>query len=114
MNITLNVPEQEQSVTITINFGKNGGSGKAVAESLGAALEAAVAETKADDELNMDYSACKGFDVNFMGFRTPIPVMGKQLKRKVAGLTDDPNTFVLNYFNFSTIQHAVRKMPVVS
>lgn len=72
-------------------------------------------ETKADDELNMDYSQCNGFDEYFMGFKTPLPsISDRQLQRQVATFTDNPNEFVLKYYHYSTIQHSIRKVPIVS
>ena len=113
MNIIVNA---DPSDTITINIvpQKRGSGGQVESADGGAGLLESAELESLKDEQNMDYSACEGFDEKFMGFKTPIPTLGKQLKRKVATLTDDPKSFLLNYFHFSTIQHAVRKMPVVS
>jgi endonuclease G len=116
MNIIVNA---EPNATITINIvpKKSGGGGQVESlESLGSVpglLEAADLESLKDEQ-NQDYSSCKGYDENFMGFKTPVPELGKQLRRKVAILTDDPESFILKYYHFSVIQHTVRKMPVVS
>lgn len=114
MNIIINTPDPNATINITINPAK---TASARVESMGDTsgirmLESL--ETKEDDELEMDYSDCKGFDESFMGFKTPVPDMEKQLQRKAAALTVDPKSFVLKYHHYSIIQHAVRKMPIVS
>jgi len=69
-------------------------------------------EKKIEDEIN--YSLCQGFDPFFMGIETPLPKLGEKLKKKVAFLLDNPNAYVLKYHHYSTVQHAVRRMPVYS
>jgi endonuclease G len=101
MNITVNTPNLNAPITINIKVSGN-------------SLASAELETKKGDEANADYSNCKGFDVNFMGFDTPLPMQGKQLKRKVASFLSNKDSNILKYHHFSAIQHAVRKMPVVS
>lgn len=68
-------------------------------------------EKWADD---IDYSKCAGYDEDFMGVRIPMPVPKPALKRKLAFLTDNPGSYLLRYHHISTIQHAVRRVPVVS
>lgn len=68
-------------------------------------------EKWADD---IDYSKCAGYDEDFMGVRIPMPVPKPALKRKLAFLTDNPTSYLLRYHHISTIQHAVRRVPVVS
>ena len=69
-------------------------------------------EKKLEDE--MDFSGCTGFDDHFMGVLIPMPVPNAALRQKLAFLTANPNAFVLKYHHFSTIHHAVRRVPVVS
>jgi endonuclease G len=69
---------------------------------------------KADDEQNMDYSDCQGFDPKFMGIHTPFPKPGGQLKRQLAILDGTRTQCLLNYYHYSTMQHSIRRMPVVS
>jgi DNA/RNA endonuclease G (NUC1)/V8-like Glu-specific endopeptidase len=105
--------------TVTINIiskqpaanGHNGHNGEFI-ESLPAGGE--MLETKADDELEMDYSDCMGFSSKFMKVETPLPVPNTQLKRKLARLTDDPDEYVLRYHHYSTMHHSIRRVPVVS
>ena len=113
MNIVVNADPQD---TITINIVPRKPVSSGQMESLEAVpglLEAADLESLKDEQ-NQDYSACEGFDENFMGFKTPMPELGKQLRRQVARLIEDPESYILNYYHFSVIQHTVRKMPVVS
>ncbi|MCR6476096.1 DNA/RNA non-specific endonuclease [Variovorax sp. ZS18.2.2] len=69
-------------------------------------------EKKLEDA--QDYSACLGFEEEFMGIRIPMPTPNAKLRKKLAFLTGNPSACVLKYHHFSTIQHAVRRVPVVS
>lgn len=69
-------------------------------------------EKKYEDEL--DFSTCDGFQDNFMGVRIPMPLPGPALRRKLAFRVDSPSSYTLKYFHYSAIQHAVRRVPVVS
>ena len=69
-------------------------------------------EKKWEDE--QDYSTCTGFDEEFMGIRIPMPVPSARLRKKLAFLRDAPGSFTLKYHHFSSIVHAVRRVPVVS
>jgi endonuclease G, mitochondrial len=123
MPITITTPDNSSPViNININIGKTDAASAAiVSEKLNVAASvpppqpvANVFESKADDEINTDYSSCMGFDENFMGFKTPLPVLERQLQRQVASLNDNSKTYVLRYDHYSTIFHSVRKVPVVS
>ena len=78
------------------------------------ALAAENFETKADDELNADYSDCQGFDEFFLPVKTPLPELSAQLKKKVAHLTDNPKQYILKYYHYSTAVHSIRRMPIFS
>ena len=69
-------------------------------------------EKKLEDE--QDYSSCTGFEEEFMGMRIPMPVPSARLRKQLAFLKDAPSSFTLKYHHFSTIMHAVRRVPVVS
>jgi endonuclease G len=71
-------------------------------------------ESKINAEANADYAACLGFDENFMGFKTPIPALNRQLRRQVACLKENSNAYILKYDHYSTIFHSIRRVPVVS
>ena len=72
----------------------------------------AALEKKYEDEL--DFSDCAGFDDHFMGIYLPMPVPTGELRPKLAALRNNPSTYTLKYHHISTIQHAVRKVPIVS
>lgn len=62
-----------------------------------------------------DFADCQGFKTKgFLTIETPLPSLSKDLLRQSVYLTDNPKSNVLNYFYYSTIQHAIRKMPIVS
>lgn len=114
MSVNINIPSNENSLTITINIGNKPGATVEMATALTGNAEALELAKKAELEQNMDYSDCKGFDSSFMGFETPLPELGKQLKRKVVRCIHDSSMFVLDYYNYSIIHHAVRRMPIIS
>jgi endonuclease G len=74
--------------------------------------EPAAFEKKLEDEI--DFSACRGFNDYFLGRHTPLPTISVKLKKQLAFFTDNPDIFVLKYHHYSTIQHAIRRMPVLS
>jgi endonuclease G, mitochondrial len=69
-------------------------------------------EKKYEDEL--DFAGCDGYQDNFMNERIPMPLPGTALRRKLAFRVDSPSSYTLKYFHYSTIQHAVRRVPVLS
>lgn len=69
-------------------------------------------EKKVEDE--QDYSTFLGFDEDFMGVRIPMPKPSAQLRKKLAALRDNPSSYILKYEHYSTMQHAIRRVPVVS
>lgn len=69
-------------------------------------------EKKIEEEI--DFSTCKGFDEFFMGERTPLPTLSASLKKKVARFVENPNAYILKYHHYSSVQHAIRCMPVYS
>jgi len=70
------------------------------------------AEKKFEDE--MDFAGCDGFVEDFMGVRIPMPVPSAALRNKLAHRLDSPSSYTLKYNHFSTLHHAVRRVPVVS
>ncbi|WP_181179419.1 DNA/RNA non-specific endonuclease [Methylibium rhizosphaerae] len=70
-------------------------------------------EKKYEDE--MDFSACDGYQQDFMsGVRIPMPVPNDDLREMLAFRIDRPSSYLLKYHHYSTIHHAVRRVPVVS
>jgi endonuclease G len=74
--------------------------------------DATAFEKKYEDEL--DFSACTGFDEQFMGVYLPMPTPTPKLRKKLANLLESPNAYTLDYHHISTIHHAVRRVPAVS
>ncbi len=66
-------------------------------------------------ETSTDYSACKGYQSGFLGkgLDIPLPQPLPALKKFVARLSGSDAT-VLKYYNYSTIFHSVRMMPLLS
>lgn len=104
-----------QPVQITINIGSSGEvtttmPGILKAESIAPDLLAM--EKKLEDEI--DFSGCTGFDEYFLGERTPLPRPNAALKKKLARLLDNPDSYLIKYHHYTTAQHTIRKMPVFS
>lgn len=66
-------------------------------------------------EQSIDYSLCRGYQSRFLGAEhdVPMPMPGQDLKKFIAKLSGT-DSIVLKYFNYSTIFHSVRMMPVIS
>lgn len=60
-----------------------------------------------------DYSGCSGYDPTFMGQKLAFPKPSKFLQPFIARIKGSQE-FELKYHHFSSIQHAVRKMPLIS
>lgn len=103
-------------VNITISINPNGPvvttTEPARSADVSAVTSAFLFEKKFEDEL--DFSDCDGFDADFMGVYLPMPVPSPALRKKLAFLTDSPSAYTLKYHHFSTIHHAVRRVPIVS
>ena len=76
------------------------------------AIVAKLDQEKFEDD--QDFSDCAGFQEEFMSDRISLPVPSAKLKKKLAFLTESPSLYTLKYHHISTIQHAVRRVPVVS
>jgi endonuclease G len=104
-------------IEIHISIGGAGGAAQpTVRTSMGpmAASALALLETEKKLEDEQDYSACLGFDPDFMGVRIGMPTPSSKLRKKLAYLRDSPSSCILKYHHYSTIHHAVRRVPVVS
>jgi len=102
-------------LTVTINITPQGhtiASAPGILIGPPSADAAIVFEKKYEDEL--DFSDCPGFDQDFLGAYVPMPVPSASLRKKLAFLKDNPSAYTLKYHHFSTIHHAVRRVPIVS
>jgi endonuclease G, mitochondrial len=75
--------------------------------------EALLEAKKTDLENSIDYSDCQGYQEDFLGIPIPLPKPKKALRKFVAPLKTGSRP-VLDYYFYSTIQHSVRKMPIIS
>lgn len=75
----------------------------------------AIAEEIKQLETSTDFSKCKGYQSAFLGrnlnIALPQPV---DALRRFASRLNGSSSIVLKYYNYSTIMHAVRKMPIIS
>jgi endonuclease G len=69
---------------------------------------------RATAEQSVDYSRCTGYDPGFLGVKLPLPQPGKALKPFAAKTKEHTEDIELKYYYYSVIQHAIRKMPMVS
>lgn len=68
---------------------------------------------KVELENTYDYSKCKGYNEKFLGIKIPMPRPKGDWLKYVAKLKNVDES-ILKYHYFSVIQHAVRKMPIIS
>jgi endonuclease G len=68
---------------------------------------------RASIEASMNFDDCMGYDPNFMGVKLPMPQPNKSIAHFAAKLKASTAT-ELKYYHYSVIQHAIRKMPLVS
>jgi len=104
-----------QPVQITINIGSGGEvitTGVTAGKTESLAPDLLAMEKKLEDEI--DFSGCTGFDEYFLGERTPLPRPNAALKKKLAKLIDNPNSYLIKYHHYTTAQHTIRRMPVFS
>ena len=109
-----------QPVQITINIGSGGevvttgvtSPGIIVSKNESLAPDVLTMEKKLEEEI--DFSGCSGFDEYFLGKRTPLPRPNAALKKKLARLIDNPDSYLIKYHHYTTAQHTIRKMPVFS
>jgi endonuclease G len=66
-------------------------------------------------EETIDFSVCKGYQAKFLGsnYKINLPQPQTALRRFIAKV-DGTDNIVLNYFQYSVIFHATRRMPVIS
>ncbi len=108
---SINIPNN----TGTINIYTNGKGYPSVKMQQSAVQLDADAEESKKITTDQDFANCKGFQTKgFLSFETPLPSLSKKLARQAVPLTGNAQSNALEYFYYSTIQHAIRKMPIVS
>jgi len=113
MTPSVNIPNNTGTIIINVNGAGPGYPSVKMQQGL------VQADSNADESkkitTDQDFKNCKGFQAKgFLSFETPIPSLSKKLLRQAVPLTDNPKSNILDYFYYSTIQHAIRKMPIVS
>jgi endonuclease G len=117
VNISFPASLVEKNGVINININQ-GGQGAVVKPtektSVVSTAEELFAEVKKLEE-STDFSSCKGYQSRFFGsnFDIALPQPQKEIQKFIAkvGGTD---SIVLKYYNYSTIFHSVRMMPIIS
>ena len=113
MEPCINIPNNTGTVNIYLDSTKTGSS------SLRMQQGRVALDDDADESKKLaaaqDFSDCKGFQTKgFLSLETPIPSLSKDLARQAVPLTANPKSNLLQYYYYSSIQHAIRKMPLVS
>ncbi|HMG15118.1 MAG TPA: DNA/RNA non-specific endonuclease, partial [Saprospiraceae bacterium] len=62
-----------------------------------------------------DFSGCKGYQSRFLGsqYKIEFPKPQAELKKFIAKVSGT-DSMILNYYNYTTIFHSVRMMPIIS
>ncbi|MBL7806538.1 MAG: DNA/RNA non-specific endonuclease [Saprospiraceae bacterium] len=107
-NGVVQVTVQNQATTIQNGGASVGISGSVVDPQLLEELEKATAEQQ------VDYTNCQGYDPAYMGVKLPLPQPNKALRPFAAKRKAAQEEIELKYYYYSVIQHAIRKMPMVS
>lgn len=105
-------PTTQSVVNIQISIDSAGGLRVAGSPTSTPAATDLEFEKKFEDE--MDFSLCDGYQQDFMGTRIPMPIPSDELRDFLAFRVDRPSSFLLKYHHYSTIHHAVRRVPVIS
>lgn len=117
-NVNISFPtslvERNGVINISINQGAEAPPVSQPDKKMLSADENFLAEIKKLEE-ETDFSACKGYQSAFLGrsLNIAMPQPIGALRKFVAKLDGTGNT-ILKYYNYSTIMHAVRKMPIIS
>lgn len=69
-----------------------------------------------DAPLSADYTTRPGYDPAFLGdgLIVPMPTLSRALKKEAARLTMAPGGIELKYLGYSVVQHARRRLPILS
>lgn len=119
-NITIHVPvaalSSENSIDISLSSKKtnalNTPTVKSDSAQITATDELLLEVAKAEKEQAVDFSNCRGYDLDFLGISIPLPQPKDKIKNQIALLKN--NTNELKYFKYSVIHNAAKKMPLIS
>lgn len=96
---------------ISIRLGSNNSAQIQQAPALPPASADAFEENARPDS---NYDQRKGYLQNFLSVAVPLPSPSATLLRKTSKIIGKPKEHELRYFHFSTLQHAVRKIPLLT
>jgi endonuclease G len=114
INIPADVLSADRSIEISLSSKtiREGKALEAVSTSTDRSNEMLLEVAKVEKEQGMDFSKCKGYDPNFLGFPISLPQPQKRIAKQIARLKD--SSIELKYFKHSVIFNALTKMPVIS
>lgn len=119
-NVKISFPASLVEKNGHINININQGSQSTLLKQIEKDRTASTADELLAEEIKKleettDFSSCRGYQSKFLGtnFDIPLPPPQKTIKKFIAkiGGTD---SLVLKYYNYSTIFHSVRMMPIIS
>jgi endonuclease G, mitochondrial len=118
-NVTISFPASLLAKNGTVNFNINqgapgAGAGTAVLKSTSGNEEMLAEEIKKLEQ-DLDLSRCKGYQSKFLGtkFDIALPQPKKSILKFIAKV-NGTDSVILKYYNYSTIFHSVRMMPIIS
>lgn len=113
-SIQISVPTEllKESGNISINIDLNNSE---ASSSMNSMAENLLANESYKLERSMDYSECEGYQAAFIGtqFQVDIPRPLGNYSHEIARIHNS-NRYVLDYYKFSVIFNAVRKLPFIS
>ncbi len=106
--------ERNGTINININQGRDPIEKPSENRLSSSSEELDFAEIKKLEE-SIDFSLCKGYQSRFLGnnFNIAMPQPKNTIKKFIAKVGNG-DSLVLKYFNYSTIFHSVRMMPIIS
>ncbi len=119
-NVNISFPasliERNGVLNITINQGNYSVGSKPTEKPPVVSTEDALLLTEIKRlEETTDFSACKGYQSRFLGSNNNVPLPRPQQPiRKFIAKVSGTDSLILKYYNYSTIFHAVRMMPILS
>jgi endonuclease G, mitochondrial len=118
-NVTISFPASLLAKNGTVNFNINQGApGAGAATALlksTSGNEEMLAEEIKKLEQDLDLSRCKGYQSKFLGTKFDIAFpQPKTSILKFIAKVNNTDSVVLKYYNYSTIFHSVRMMPIIS
>ncbi len=114
INIPPNALSAERSIEISVSSRtiREGKTPEPVSTLADRSNEMLLEIAKVTKEQGVDFSACKGYDPEFLGVSIRLPQPKKAITKQIARLKN--NGIELKYFKHSVIFNALSKMPLIS